>query len=134
VFDLNDIVENALKMLRRLIGADIDLAWMPGNNLERIVIDSSQVDQILANLCINARNAIAGTGKVTIEMDNVVLDGDYCARHSGFVPGEYTLLAVSDNGWDMNTETLSHVFEPFFTAKEMGKGTGFGLAMVLRCG
>ncbi len=130
VLDLNDIVENALKMLRRLIGEDIDLAWMPGNNLERIFIDSSQVDQILANLCVNARDAIAGTGKVTIKTDNVVLDGEYCARHSGFVPGEYILLAVSDNGCGMDAEMLSHIFEPFFTTKEIGKGTGLGLAMV----
>ena len=130
VLDLNDIVENALKMLRRLIGEDIDLAWMPRNNLGRIFIDSSQVDQILTNLCVNARDAIADTGKITVETDNVVLDGEYCARHSDFVSGEYILLAVSDNGCGIDAEMLPHIFEPFYTTKEMGKGTGLGLAMV----
>jgi two-component system, cell cycle sensor histidine kinase and response regulator CckA len=130
VVDLNETVESALKMLRRLIGENIDLAWLPGRNLEPIFIDSSQVDQILTNLCINARDAIVGTGKVTIETDNVVLDEEYCARHAGFLPGEYVMLAVSDNGCGMDTETISHIFEPFFTTKEMGKGTGLGLAMV----
>jgi PAS domain S-box-containing protein len=130
VLDLNETMEKALKMLRRLIGEDIDLAWLPGSNLEPIFIDSSQVDQILTNLCVNARDAIAGAGKITIETNNVVLDAEYCARHTGFLPGEYVLLAVSDNGCGMDEVTLSHIFEPFFTTKKMGKGTGLGLAMV----
>jgi CheY-like chemotaxis protein len=88
------------------------------------------VDQILTNLCVNARDAIAGAGKITIETNNVVLDAEYCARHTGFLPGEYVLLAVSDNGCGMDEVTLSHIFEPFFTTKKMGKGTGLGLAMV----
>jgi PAS domain S-box-containing protein len=130
VLDLNETIESALKMLRRLIGEDIDLAWLPGRNLEPIFIDASQVDQILTNLCVNARDAVVGTGKVTIETENVVLDAEYCDRHADFIPGKYIMLAVSDNGSGMDAETLSHLFEPFFTTKELGKGTGLGLATV----
>ena len=130
VLDLNETVEGMLKMLRRLIGEDIDLAWLPGADLWPVKMDPSQIDQILANLCVNARDAIAGVGKVTIETGNGAFDEDYCADHAGFVPGEYVLLAVSDDGCGMDKETLAHIFEPFFTTKEMGKGTGLGLATV----
>jgi two-component system cell cycle sensor histidine kinase/response regulator CckA len=130
VLDLNDTVSGMLKMLRRLIGEDIDLAWMPGHDLWAVKIDPSQIDQILANLTVNARDAIAGVGKVTIETENVVLDEAYCAQNAGFVPGEYVILAVSDNGSGMDKEILGHLFEPFFTTKEAGKGTGLGLATV----
>jgi len=130
VLDLNETVERALNMLRRLIGEDIDLVWLPGRNLDPIFIDSSQVDQILTNLCVNARDAMVDAGKITIETNNIVLDGEYCARHSGFSPGKYVLLTVSDSGCGMDAEMLSHLFEPFYTTKEMGKGTGLGLAMV----
>jgi nitrogen-specific signal transduction histidine kinase/CheY-like chemotaxis protein len=130
VLDLNKTVKAMTGMLRRLIGEDIDLAWMPGKELWTVNVDPSQVDQILANLCVNARDAIAGTGKVTIETDNVSLDEAYCADHAGFVPGEYVLLAMSDNGCGMDADVLSHLFEPFFTTKEKGKGTGLGLATV----
>ena len=102
----------------------------PGANLWPVKIDPSQIDQILANLCVNARDAIAGVGKVTIETTNIAFDEGYCADHAGFVPGEYVLLAVSDNGCGMDKETLAKLFEPFFTTKEMGKGTGLGLATV----
>jgi len=130
VIDLNETVEGMLKLLRRLIGEDIDLAWLPGGNLAPVRMDPSQLDQILANLCVNARDAIAGVGKVTIETGAVAFDKAYCAEHAGFVPGEYVLLAVSDNGCGMDAETLRHLFEPFFTTKELGKGTGLGLASV----
>ena len=93
-------------------------------------IDPSQLDQILANLFVNARDAIADTGKVTIETDNVAFDEAYCRVHAGFAPGEYVMLAVSDNGCGMDVETMAHLFEPFFTTKEMGKGTGLGLATI----
>ena len=130
VLDLNETVEGMLKMLRRLIGEDIDLAWLPENNLWPLKVDPSQIDQILANLCVNARDAIAGNGKITIETENVVYDEAYCARHEGTLPGDYVLLVVSDNGCGMDEETQAKLFEPFFTTKELGKGTGLGLATV----
>jgi PAS domain S-box-containing protein len=130
VLDLNDIVAGMLKMLQRLIGEDIDLVWKPGAELWTVKIDPSQIDQILANLCVNARDAIAGVGKVTIESENTTFDEDYCAVHPGAVCGEYVMLAVSDDGCGMTKEVIDHIFEPFFTTKELGKGTGLGLATV----
>jgi PAS domain S-box-containing protein len=130
VLDLNEAVEGMLKMLRRLIGEDIDLAWLPDKNLWPVKVDPSQIDQILANLCVNARDAIEGVGKLTIETGTTAFDEAYCAEHPGFVPGEYVLLAVSDNGAGMDKETQDKLFEPFFTTKEIGKGTGLGLATV----
>jgi two-component system cell cycle sensor histidine kinase/response regulator CckA len=123
-------VSGMLKMLSRLIGEDIDLAWMPGHNLWQIKMDPSQIDQILANLAVNARDAIAGVGKVTIETHNITFDETYCTEHSGFSPGQYVILAVSDDGVGMGKGILEHLFEPFFTTKELGKGTGLGLATV----
>jgi two-component system, cell cycle sensor histidine kinase and response regulator CckA len=128
VLDLNITVAGMLKMLKRLIGEDIDLTWQPGADLWSIKMDPSQIDQILANLCVNARDAIAGVGKVSIGTTNAFFDEVYCANHAEYVPGEYVLLTVSDNGCGMNRDTLSHLFEPFFTTKELGKGTGLGLA------
>jgi len=130
VIDLNDTIESILNLLRRLIGEDIDLAWQPGKEVWPVKIDPTQVDQILTNLCVNARDAIVDTGKVTIETGTASFDEEYCAHHAGFVPGEYVLLAVSDTGCGMDEVTQAHVFEPFFTTKEMGKGTGLGLATV----
>jgi PAS domain S-box-containing protein len=128
--DLNDTVESMLNMLRRLIGEDIDLVWQPSANLWPVKMDPSQIDQILANLCINARDAIAGVGKLTIETGRKSFDEGYCCEHPGFIPGDFVLLAVSDNGCGMDKETLDNLFEPFFTTKEVGKGTGLGLASV----
>jgi len=130
VLDLNEAVQGMLNMLRRLIGEDIDLSWLPGADVWPVKVDPSQIDQILANLCVNARDAIADVGKLTIETENVAFDEAYCARHGGFVPGKYVLLAVSDNGSGMDEETQNRLFEPFFTTKELGKGTGLGLATV----
>ena len=130
VLDINDTVAGMLKMMLRLIGEDIDLAWLPGAGLWPVKIDPSQIDQLLANLCVNARDAIAGVGKVTIETENIVFDADYCAVHPGLACGEYVLLAVSDDGCGMGKEVLDRLFEPFFTTKEVGKGTGLGLATV----
>jgi CheY-like chemotaxis protein len=93
-------------------------------------IDPGQIDQILANLCVNARDAIAGVGRITIGTDSETFDEAYCVDHPGVLPGKYILLTVSDNGCGMDEETQSHLFEPFFTTKEMGKGTGLGLATV----
>ena len=130
ILDLNKTVTGMTNMLQRLIGEDIDLKWLPGENVWPVKVDPGQIDQILANLCVNARDAIADVGKVTIETGNAEFDETYCTDHPGFVPGEYVLLSVSDDGCGMDTETLGKIFEPFFTTKESGKGTGLGLATV----
>jgi PAS domain S-box-containing protein len=130
VLDLNETVAGLFKMLRRLIGEDIDLAWLPGQGLWQVKIDPTQVDQILANLVVNARDAIDGVGKITIETDNATLDEEYCLDHMGFVPGDYVMLSISDNGCGMAQEVREHLFEPFFTTKEVGQGTGLGLATI----
>jgi two-component system, cell cycle sensor histidine kinase and response regulator CckA len=130
VLDLNDTVTGMTKMLQRLIGEDIRLVWTPGADLWPVKVDPSQIDQILANLTVNARDAIQGAGQVTIETANVTLD-DACARtHPECAPGEYVTLAVSDTGEGMDATARAHLFEPFFTTKEVGRGTGLGLATV----
>jgi len=128
--DINETVEGMLKMIQRLIGEDIDLAWRPKPEVWPVLMDPSQLDQILANLCVNARDAIAGVGKITIETENIVLDEAYCADHEGFVPGNFVMIAVSDDGQGMDRKTMSHLFEPFFTTKKAGKGTGLGLSTI----
>ena len=115
--DLNETVEGMLKMLRRLIGEDIDLSWQPETNLWPVKMDPVQIDQILANLAVNARDAIAGVGKVTIETQSVILEEAYCAEPAGFIPGEFAMLAVSDNGCGMDKTTLNQIFEPFFSTE-----------------
>ena len=130
VLDLNETLKGMLKMLRRLIGEDIGLAWLPGKDLGWIRMDPSQIEQLLVNLCVNARDAIHDTGKITVETGAVTFDETDCAAHVGFTPGKYVLLTVSDDGCGIDAETLSHLFEPFFTTKEVGKGTGLGLATV----
>ena len=130
VLDLNKTIESMLKMLQRLIGEDINLKWHPKADLWPVKIDPSQVDQILANLCVNARDAIADVGKITIETENCTLNKEYCANHPGFMLGDYLKLTVSDDGYGMAKEVQANLFEPFFTTKEMGKGTGLGLATV----
>lgn len=126
VLNLNETVDDMLKLLKRLIGEDIDLNWRPEKGLWSVKVDPSQIDQILANLCVNACDSIADVGKITIETGNSVIDEGYC----GFVAGEYVRLTVSDNGCGMDKETLAHIFEPFFTTKSVGEGTGLGLASV----
>ncbi len=130
ILSLDEIVAGMLKMLRRLIGENIDLAWLPDTQGWLVNIDPSQIDQVLVNLCVNARDAISGVGKVTIETNKTTFDKDYCTTHSGFSPGDYVMLAVSDNGHGMNEETRMRIFEPFFTTKQLGKGTGLGLSTV----
>ncbi|MHB8790333.1 MAG: response regulator [Desulfobulbaceae bacterium] len=130
VVDLNERIGSSLKMLKRLVGEDIDLRFAPGENLDRVRIDLSQIEQILANLTVNARDAIAGTGLIRIETANVVLDESYCAYHEGFIPGEYVMVSFSDSGYGIDQEVLPNIFEPFFTTKEEGKGTGLGLSTV----
>lgn len=131
VLDLNQVVEGMLKMLRPLIGENIELTWLPGENSGLVRVDPSQIDQILANLCVNARDAIGDTGRISIETAPVALDAAACSlAHVDCVPGEYVRLSVNDNGCGMDAEILSHLFEPFFTTKATGKGTGLGLATV----
>lgn len=130
VLDLNATVESMLLMLRRLIGEFIVLDWRPGKDLWPIKMDPSQIDQVLVNLCINARDAIAKAGKVIVDTKAISLDAAYCEVHTGFIPGDYVLLNVCDNGIGMKPEILAHIFEPFFTTKGIGKGTGMGLATV----
>ncbi|MCP4340693.1 MAG: PAS domain S-box protein [Desulfobulbaceae bacterium] len=128
--NLNDYMVDLLTMLMRLIGEDIDLVWKPGAELWPIKIDPSQIDQLLTNLCINARDAISGIGKVTIETQNTCFDAEYCAVNPGFRPGKYVELRVSDDGSGVEKKVLEHIFEPFFTTKEVGRGTGLGLSSV----
>jgi PAS domain S-box-containing protein len=128
--DINTTVEGILKMLRRMIGEDINLVWLPGKNVWPVKIDPSQIDQILANLCVNARDAITGVGKITIETQSVTFDESYCTNHPEYTAGDYVMLAVTDDGCGMSEETLEKVFEPYFTTKDIGKGTGLGLATV----
>ncbi|MCP4545214.1 MAG: PAS domain S-box protein [bacterium] len=131
VLDLNDTIKAMFQMLERLIGEDIDLIWRPGENLESVFIDPGQVDQILANLLVNARDAIGhNIGKVIIETGHAAIDEIHCATHPGFEPGDYVMLTVSDDGCGMDKETRGNIFEPFFTSKEVGEGTGLGLATV----
>ncbi|MDR3554034.1 MAG: PAS domain S-box protein [Syntrophobacteraceae bacterium] len=130
VLDINDTVSSMIKMLQRLLGEDIDLAWLPGHNVWKVKIDPSQIDQMLANLAVNARDAIKGVGQITIETSNVVLEESDGALYQECVPGDYVLLAVSDNGRGMSKNVLDHIFEPFFTTKDVGQGTGLGLATV----
>lgn len=130
VMDLNDTIAGILKMLRRIIGEDIDLTWRPGADLWTVKIDPTQIDQILVNLCVNARDAIVGIGKISIETGNEEIDHLYCAQNNEFSPGKYVMMAVSDTGCGMEEETLAKIFEPFFTTKGVGKGTGLGLATV----
>ncbi|MFW5989373.1 MAG: transporter substrate-binding domain-containing protein [Desulfosudaceae bacterium] len=130
IIDLNDTVEASLKMLRRLIGEEIELTWLPGTNLWPVCLDPVQIDQILANLLVNARDAIDGIGTITIETGNVIHEATEDAGREMSAPGDYVLLIVSDDGCGMDRETRSHLFEPFFTTKETGEGTGLGLATV----
>lgn len=130
VIDLNNAVESMLKMIRRLIGEDIDLVWQPCPMISMVNIDPMQIDQVLANLCINARDAIQGVGKITIETGHAAIDEEYCFDHAGFIPGKYVILSVSDNGMGIDEAIMDHIFDPFFTTKGVGQGTGLGLATV----
>lgn len=130
VLDLNEAISGQLKMLRRLLSEDAELSWVPCHGELLVKLDPVQVGQVLANLCVNARDAMASNGKILIETSPAEFDEAYCEAHSGFVPGRYAMLAVSDNGCGMDAETREKIFEPFFTTKVVGKGTGLGLATV----
>lgn len=128
--DLNEILEDMLGMLRHLIGENIELDWRPGDGLWPVKMDSSQVNQILVNLCVNSRDAIGDVGRITIETENVSIDRAVCGAHSGQRPGDYVRISFSDSGCGIDPKILDCIFEPFFTTKKIGQGTGLGLSTV----
>ncbi|HEV3308549.1 MAG TPA: ATP-binding protein [Candidatus Sulfotelmatobacter sp.] len=129
ILDLNGVVTENLKMLTRVIGEDIDLVMVPGTSLGAVRADAGQIDQVIMNLAVNARDAMPSGGKLTIETSNISLDEEYARFHAPLRPGDYIMLSISDNGMGMDSETQSHIFEPFFTTKGP-KGTGLGLSTV----
>jgi len=130
VLNLNETIAGMIKMLKPMVGENIELAWQPASGEIPVNLDPTQLSQILVNLLANARDAIPKTGKVGVATDRAELDESWCRAHPGFRPGCYALLTVSDTGLGMDQETLSHLFEPFYTTKEQGRGTGLGLATV----
>jgi two-component system cell cycle sensor histidine kinase/response regulator CckA len=130
LLNLNSVIGEICKMLPRLIGEDIQLVFAPGKNLGKVKADPVQIEQVLMNLAANARDAMPCGGKLTIETAGMRLDEAYVQRHSIVPPGDYVMLAVTDSGEGIAVEHLAHIFEPFYTAKEAGKGTGLGLATV----
>ena len=130
IVDLNEIVDSGKKMLGRIIGEDMQLQFTPKSDLWRIKADPSQINQILINLAANSRDAMPHGGKIIVETNNIYLDERFCFTHPEAEPGPYIILSVTDNGLGIDPEILKHIFEPFFSTKEKGKGTGLGLATV----
>jgi two-component system cell cycle sensor histidine kinase/response regulator CckA len=130
VLDLNQVIGDVSKMLGRMIREDVELEMVLAEDLWPVTLDGTQVDQVVINLAVNARDAMPDGGTLTIETANVVLDEAYAAFHVGAQPGEYVLLTISDTGVGMDDEVKAHLFEPFFTTKERDEGTGLGLATV----
>ncbi len=130
VLNINTLIESTSKMLSRLIGEDVELKFIPAPDLGNARVDQGQIEQVLMNLAVNAREAMPEGGKLTIETANVTLDEQYAESHLGVTPGPYVMLSVTDTGCGMDKETLEHAFEPFFTTKAPGVGTGLGLSTV----
>ena len=128
--DLDAMIGRLIQMLRRLIGEELELVWTPGRELFVVSMDPTQLDQVMTNLCVNARDAMGGSGRITIETGSVELDEAGCAGRAGIGPGRFALLSVSDTGSGIPAALLERIFEPFFTTKEVGRGTGLGLATV----
>ena len=128
--DLNDVTANAIGMIERLIGEHIQLTFVPGHQLGTVCADQTMLDQVLINLCVNARDAMPDGGRLTIETENVFLDNEYCEQNIWARPGRYVLLSVTDTGVGMDDDTIERIFDPFYTTKETGKGTGLGLSTV----
>jgi nitrogen-specific signal transduction histidine kinase len=130
VIDVNKLIVSISDLLTRTLGENIELETIGGAGLWKVEADASELESSLLNLALNARDAMPGGGKLTIETSNAYLDEEYCQQHTGVMPGQYILIAVTDSGAGMSAETIDHAFEPFFTTKEAGKGTGLGLSQV----
>jgi CheY-like chemotaxis protein len=130
VLDLGAVVADTEKMLRRLIGEDVEVVVVKPATLGRVKADPGQIEQVLVNLAVNSRDAMPGGGRLTLELADLTLDAPFATSHDSIPPGRYVVVAVRDTGSGMDAETLGHLFEPFFTTKEKGKGTGLGLATV----
>jgi CheY-like chemotaxis protein len=128
VANLNDLIMNVGRMLRRIIGEHIELIFLPGQDLGPISVDFAQLEQVLINLVVNARDALPGGGRIIIETDNAALDDEYARLHAHVDAGDYVLLSVTDTGSGIHDEAIEHIFEPFYTTKEAGQGTGLGLS------
>jgi|GEM_PF-1831272 len=130
VMDVNEKIKNMLKFLKRLIGEDIEFIWQGSEKIHCIEMDPAQLDQIIVNLIVNARDSIKSTGRITVETENVLLQKDYFIDEPDLVEGEYVMITITDTGMGMDRETQGKIFEPFFTTKKIGEGTGLGLATV----
>jgi CheY-like chemotaxis protein len=128
--DMNDLIRGVLNMVRRVIGENIELCFTPGERLGAVRVDKGQIEQVLMNLCVNARDAMPEGGTLTVETENVTIGDEYCREHPWAAEGRYVLLTVTDTGHGMDEATRAHIFEPFFTTKDPGQGTGLGLATV----